>query len=190
MPTAALRFAAARRDRPRDPAGCRVSDGDDARAMPSTAAPARRCADSAFVSRSAARPERPTNSRTRGSSASPRRRRRRVGRIRPAADDCALTRSARATRCRSGPTSCSALRAGAAARRVRAARRPRGRAAVRHQLSQAGRWLPALHRILQGRRCRARRLCTIHQGSIRQRLTRTVQGWMAEAGRRIRGIFR
>jgi 1A family penicillin-binding protein len=34
------------------------------------------------------------------------------------------------------------------------------------------------------------RLCTIHQGSIRQRLTRTLQGWMSEAGRRIRGIFR
>jgi membrane carboxypeptidase/penicillin-binding protein len=34
------------------------------------------------------------------------------------------------------------------------------------------------------------RLCTIHSGSIRQRLTRTVQGWMSEAGRRIRGIFR
>jgi 1A family penicillin-binding protein len=34
------------------------------------------------------------------------------------------------------------------------------------------------------------RLCTIHQGSVRQRLTRTVQGWMAEAGRRMRGIFR
>ena len=34
------------------------------------------------------------------------------------------------------------------------------------------------------------RLCTMHRGSIRQRLTRTVQGWAAEAGRRIRGIFR
>lgn len=34
------------------------------------------------------------------------------------------------------------------------------------------------------------RLCTIHRGSIRQRLTRTMQGWMSEAGRRIRGIFR
>lgn len=34
------------------------------------------------------------------------------------------------------------------------------------------------------------RLCTIHRGSIRQRLTRTMQGWMEEAGRRIRGIFR
>ena len=34
------------------------------------------------------------------------------------------------------------------------------------------------------------RLCTIHRGSIRQRLTRTMQGWMAEAGRRVRGIFR
>ena len=34
------------------------------------------------------------------------------------------------------------------------------------------------------------RLCTVHRGSIRQRLTRTVQGWASEAGRRIRGIFR
>ena len=34
------------------------------------------------------------------------------------------------------------------------------------------------------------RLCPIHPGSIRQRLTRTVQGWMSEAGRRLRGIFR
>jgi 1A family penicillin-binding protein len=34
------------------------------------------------------------------------------------------------------------------------------------------------------------RLCTLHSGSIRQRVTRTVQGWMAEMGRRVRGIFR
>jgi penicillin-binding protein 1A len=34
------------------------------------------------------------------------------------------------------------------------------------------------------------RLCTVHRGSIRQRLTRTMQGWVSEAGRRIRGIFR
>ncbi len=33
-------------------------------------------------------------------------------------------------------------------------------------------------------------LCTLHRGSIRQRLTRTIQGWMNEAGRRIRDIFR
>jgi 1A family penicillin-binding protein len=33
-------------------------------------------------------------------------------------------------------------------------------------------------------------LCTIHRGSIRQRLTRTAQGWASEAGRRIRDIFR
>jgi hypothetical protein len=33
------------------------------------------------------------------------------------------------------------------------------------------------------------RLCTLHRGSIRQRLTRTFEGWMAEAGRRVRGIF-
>ncbi len=33
-------------------------------------------------------------------------------------------------------------------------------------------------------------LCTLHEGSIRQRLARTVQGWWAEAGRRVRGIFR
>jgi len=34
------------------------------------------------------------------------------------------------------------------------------------------------------------RLCTLHRGSIRQRVTRTIEGWFAEAGRRIRGIFR
>jgi 1A family penicillin-binding protein len=34
------------------------------------------------------------------------------------------------------------------------------------------------------------RLCTLHQGTIRQRVTRTVQGWMAEVGRKVRGIFR
>jgi 1A family penicillin-binding protein len=34
------------------------------------------------------------------------------------------------------------------------------------------------------------RLCTLHRGSIRQRLTRTFQGWMAEAGRRVRGMVK
>lgn len=34
------------------------------------------------------------------------------------------------------------------------------------------------------------RLCTVHRGSVRQRLTRTVQGWAAEIGRSVRGIFR
>ena len=34
------------------------------------------------------------------------------------------------------------------------------------------------------------RLCTLHAGSIRQRVARTIQGWMTEAGRRVRGIFR
>ncbi len=34
------------------------------------------------------------------------------------------------------------------------------------------------------------RLCTLHRGSIRQRLTRTFQGWMAEAGRRVRAAVK
>ena len=34
------------------------------------------------------------------------------------------------------------------------------------------------------------RLCTLHPGSIRQRVTRTLQGWMAEVGRRAKGVFR
>ena len=34
------------------------------------------------------------------------------------------------------------------------------------------------------------RLCTLHPGSVRQRVTRTIQGWAAEMGRRVRGIFR
>jgi membrane carboxypeptidase/penicillin-binding protein len=33
-------------------------------------------------------------------------------------------------------------------------------------------------------------LCTLHRGSIRQRLTRTVEGWIAEAGRRLRGALK
>jgi len=32
-------------------------------------------------------------------------------------------------------------------------------------------------------------LCPLHRGSVRQRLTRTVQGWFEELGRRVRGAF-
>lgn len=35
-----------------------------------------------------------------------------------------------------------------------------------------------------------RGLCPLHRGSIRQRVARTVDGWVREAGRRIKGIFR
>ncbi|MCA1586415.1 MAG: PBP1A family penicillin-binding protein [Acidobacteria bacterium] len=35
-----------------------------------------------------------------------------------------------------------------------------------------------------------RGLCRLHRGSIRQRLARTVQGWMGEMGRRVKDIFR
>ncbi len=34
------------------------------------------------------------------------------------------------------------------------------------------------------------RLCSLHRGSIRQRVARTVQGWVNEIGRRVRDIFR
>ncbi len=34
------------------------------------------------------------------------------------------------------------------------------------------------------------RLCPIHRGSTRERLARTVDGWVSELGRRVRGIFR
>ena len=60
-------------DRARALARGRVPDGVDAGGRRSIAAPARRRGGSASVSRSAARPARPTTSRTRGSSASPRR---------------------------------------------------------------------------------------------------------------------
>jgi 1A family penicillin-binding protein len=33
-------------------------------------------------------------------------------------------------------------------------------------------------------------MCRLHQGTVRQRVTRTVQGWLSEAGRRVRAIFR
>lgn len=35
-----------------------------------------------------------------------------------------------------------------------------------------------------------RGLCPLHRGSIRQRVARTVQGWLAEVGRGVRDIFR
>jgi membrane carboxypeptidase/penicillin-binding protein len=35
-----------------------------------------------------------------------------------------------------------------------------------------------------------RGLCSLHRGSIRQRVARTIQDWAAEAGRTIRDIFR
>ena len=34
------------------------------------------------------------------------------------------------------------------------------------------------------------KLCPLHRGSLRQRVTRTVRGWATEVGRRIRDIFR
>jgi len=34
------------------------------------------------------------------------------------------------------------------------------------------------------------RLCTLHRGTVKQRIARTVQGWMSELGRKVRGIFR
>jgi len=33
-------------------------------------------------------------------------------------------------------------------------------------------------------------LCTVHRGSIKQRIARTVQGWMSELGRKVKGIFK
>lgn len=34
------------------------------------------------------------------------------------------------------------------------------------------------------------RLCTLHRGTLRQRVTRTLEGWTAELGRKLRGLFR
>jgi hypothetical protein len=34
------------------------------------------------------------------------------------------------------------------------------------------------------------RLCSLHRGSVRQRVARTIEGWISELGRRVRGIFR
>ena len=33
-------------------------------------------------------------------------------------------------------------------------------------------------------------LCPLHRGTIRQRVARTVEGWVAEVGRRVRDVFR
>jgi penicillin-binding protein 1A len=37
---------------------------------------------------------------------------------------------------------------------------------------------------------RRQRLCQLHRGSIRQRVTRTLEGWIAELGRRVRDAVR
>jgi hypothetical protein len=34
------------------------------------------------------------------------------------------------------------------------------------------------------------RLCTLHEGSVKQRVRRAVEGFLSGVGRRIRGIFR
>ena len=82
-------------------------------AMRSIAAPARPRGNSACAFRSAARPGPPTNSRTRGSSASPRRSWQASGSASINRRRLAPRPTARATPCRSGQTSCSAPRASA-----------------------------------------------------------------------------
>jgi hypothetical protein len=34
------------------------------------------------------------------------------------------------------------------------------------------------------------RLCTIHQGSVKQRLRRSIEGFFSGLGRKVKGIFR
>ena len=85
--------------------GGRVSDDDACCATSSSAAPARRRARSAFAARSAARPGRPTIIATPGSSGFRRRSSSACGSDSISRRRSAATRTARAWRCRSGPTS-------------------------------------------------------------------------------------
>ena len=150
----------------------------------------RRPGNSAFAFRSAARPARPTNSRTPGSSASHRRSSSACGSATISRNRSAPRRTARDTRCRSGRTSCSVRRASGRRRSSNAPRawrkRRYARSAIASPLTDA-RSIPSSSRKATTFPIACAR---IHRGSIRQRLTRTVQGWMSEAGRRIRGIFR
>ena len=186
------RAAAGRGDRARAVARGRLSRWCRCWATSSIAAPGRRRAVSASGSRPAARPARPTTSRTRGSSASHRR-------SSPAYGWASISRRPigarrlrrRATPCRSGRSSCSARRA---IRPPGTFERPAGlqeETLCAHHLPEAGGRLSALHRVLQGRRRGARTGCArciaARSGNACPAVLRDV---LSEAGRRVRAIFR
>ena len=99
------------------------------------------------------------------------------------------TPTARGTRCPSGPTSCAAPHACAAPTRSRgrpdcgrnhcvpSSYKPVDGCPIYTEYFKHGDEVPS-------------RLCTLHRGSIKQRVARTVQGWVNEIGRRVRDIFR
>ena len=86
-------------------------------------------------------------------------RRRRLGRARSAGDDRRATATARATRCRSGATSCAPPRGSVAAREFEPPDGMREEPLCKVSYLQAGRGLPDLHGVLQGRGSRSRRAC-------------------------------
>ena len=151
----------------------------------------RRARSSAFASRSAARPARPTNSRMPGSSASLRRSSSACGWAstsrRPIGADAYGSRYALADLGRLH----AARRAHPAAPKSSSARRglhEEALCAISYRKPVDG--CPLYTEYFKEGDDIPGRLCTLHRGSIRQRVTRTIQGWAAEAGRRVRGIFR
>ena len=156
----------------------------------SIAAPASRFGGWASAFRSAARPARPTTSRTPGSSASRRRSSSACGSASISRRRSAPTPTDRATRCRSGPTSCSARRrsgrqAASSGRQASTTRR-----CARSPTSS--RWTAVRSTPSTSRKATRFRiaLCPLHRGTFRQRVARTVDGWMSAIGRRVRDIFR
>ena len=114
-------------------------------------------------------------------------RRRRVGRLRSAADDRHATPTARATRCRSGATSCAAPRAAGRRRRSRSPAGLQRGAAVQHLVPAAGGRLPDLHGVFKEGDEVPGRLCPFHQGSIKQRVRRSVEGLLLRARQEAEG---
>ena len=140
--------------------------------------------------RLAARPARPTSSRTPGSSASRRRSSSACGSGSISRRRSAATPTARATRCRSGATSCAAPRG---ARPPQAFEAPAG--LQEEQLCRVSYLRPVegcpvyTEYFKEGIEIPAR-LCTLHQGTVKQRSSAPSRGSSRPGQANLKGIFR
>ena len=110
--------------------------------------------------------------------------------LRSAASGSGPAARARASRCRSGPTSCAASRG--ACRPSRSRRRPtcarKSCACISYQRPVEG--CPTYVEYFKDGDEIPSRLCTIHDGNLKQQAQRAVQGLFGALGRGIRGIFK
>ena len=93
-------------------------------------------------------------------------------------------------RCRSGRTSCVARRVSGDRRRSSGPAGLQEETLCKVSYLQAVDGCPVYTEFFKEGDDVPGRLCRLHQGTIRQRVTRTVQGWVSELGRKLKGIFR